>query len=302
MNVGKNRRLAERIAGCLRKGIAAEGGLIDYIDALFVNAATGDIERVLADEDDCEREPLLDLIFFPDPSLQGRIEDILEAHDFGIEDETAVAAMLHVEVPGVALAFRGGRTFVPFPLWAAEHFVRRLRITFRLDSGLKGTIEKRFPDGEAATACKVSLRNAGVAQAGPSAGFLTLFFERMTPNDPGFPRCFDFVLGFIGELSPDADPFEFLMAKKRFHHRNLLRALKAEELLRKDNMETLMMNGVRFSHASREESADGMEMIDRIARSLFGKTEHLGPPPDGADPSELIEAGDFEAVFRMFGS
>ena len=66
----RHRQLVNRIEELLRTGIEVGPDLLGYIDATFSNPSVRDLENIIADESDPEREGLLELIFFPDEPMQ----------------------------------------------------------------------------------------------------------------------------------------------------------------------------------------------------------------------------------------
>jgi hypothetical protein len=69
--------LLDRIITSLERGGRISAPVLDYIEA---NLFAPDVERLsqfLTDENDSERDSLLDLIFFPDEALQLALEPIL---------------------------------------------------------------------------------------------------------------------------------------------------------------------------------------------------------------------------------
>ena len=83
--------LTEKIAGMCQEGFSLSDAVLHYIDSTFSNPSVEELEGVIADESNCEREPLMELIFFPDEATQCKLEEILEANDFQAPDEQQVA-------------------------------------------------------------------------------------------------------------------------------------------------------------------------------------------------------------------
>ena len=111
----RHRRLIGEIEQLLRAGIEVGPDLLGYIDATFSNPSVKDLEGIVADESDPEREGLLELIFFPDEPMQQKLEELLP-EEGGLEqgDVDAVAAELSARRIHTALVFsdRRGRLAV----------------------------------------------------------------------------------------------------------------------------------------------------------------------------------------------
>jgi len=74
--------LAERIVKILREGIYIDSDVMHFIDSTFSNPCINELEEVITDDSDCESDPLIELIFFPDEDIQAKLEDLLESHNY----------------------------------------------------------------------------------------------------------------------------------------------------------------------------------------------------------------------------
>ena len=63
------------------------------------------------------------------------------------------------------------------------------------------------------------------------------------------------------------------MYKKNIYKQNLQKAVNYEEQLKKSNMETLILQGVRIPFVSKEDALKKIQIIDRISLAVFGKIE-----------------------------
>ncbi len=86
--------LAEEIASILKEGIRLSPDVLHFIDSTYSNPSPQELANILEDESDCERDTLVELIFFPDESIQVRLEDLLERLDLGKKEEQTVRALL----------------------------------------------------------------------------------------------------------------------------------------------------------------------------------------------------------------
>ncbi|MCK5205289.1 MAG: hypothetical protein KAR15_15505, partial [Desulfobacterales bacterium] len=66
----KNKQLADRIIDILQSGLTMNADTLHYIDSTFSNPSIGELEELLQDESSCETDSLIELLFFPDESVQ----------------------------------------------------------------------------------------------------------------------------------------------------------------------------------------------------------------------------------------
>ena len=64
--------------------------LIHYIDSTFSNPTTVELQSILQDDSNCEKDSLMELLLFPDETIQLQLEALLERLHFKAGDEKSV--------------------------------------------------------------------------------------------------------------------------------------------------------------------------------------------------------------------
>lgn len=272
----KNALLADEILKILRKGLTLSAEVVNYIDSTFSNPTLEELISILQDDSNCEKDSLVELLFFPDENVQVHLEEILEDNLFEQEDEERVLNYLCRKPFAVLYHFphNRGSFSLEIPEATAHQFIKRLNISKQIDGCLISTIKKNV--GEAhRRRLVVRIRNSWFPATDSALDFLCAFFEKWNMQARDVMTHFDFVLSFLAELQEDADIFAALMKKKRFYLKHLKRTEKFEEQLMKTNMETLMLSGKITSFMNKNEARHKIEIIDRIGRTIFGKTEYI---------------------------
>jgi hypothetical protein len=277
-NPDKNELLVNEILKILSKGLSLSNGVIQYIDSTFSNPTVEELKEILQDDSNCEKDSLVELLFFPDLSLQYKLEDFLESRQFEQDDEIKVLDHLCRNPIVVEFYFPENRGFfkLEIPETAAHQYIKRLNIFKQIDRNLLLTI-KENTTANSKNKFAVRLRNSRFAATDNTHRFLSVFFEKWDTENNDALKYFDFILLFLEELQEDHDICEALMKKKRFYLKHLKRAEKFEEQLNKTNMETLMLTGKITALIDKNEARDKMATIDRISQTIFGKTEYYGP-------------------------
>ncbi|MFZ0132885.1 MAG: hypothetical protein WAK95_10110 [Desulfobacterales bacterium] len=270
----RERRLAERIAQLLGAGIETGPDLREYIDATYSQPSPADLERILADESDPDREGLLELIFFPDEPLQQNLEDLLP-EEGGLEqaDVESIAADLTARHLRCTLIFSDGRLAIDFTPDSVRTFLERLNLTCPIPPHLAMAIATRVvPAGR--VAARVKLRNSRNTGGAVKEGFLSDFFAGLG-RDNQFLTCLDFVLDFLEDIDEGDDIYTALMDRRRTGRMLLHKAAQFEQKLRHDNIETLMLRGERAPHVSRDALWQSIFLIERISLAVFGRLDPL---------------------------
>jgi hypothetical protein len=271
------RQLGEKIIARLATGITAEKAVCTYIDSTFSNPDLEKLKSIIEDEANPERDSLIDLLLFPDNAFHLALEPFLLKTRFTRSDPETVVCLLSEVRPPV-------RVFLPIfntPLvldlipWAAEELVRRLNICWQTDPSLKQVIDSKMAPDRRITVY-VKLRNASLTLNPLKTRLLCRFFNATDDTQTHFWSCLDFVVGFISQMNA-GDGYEQLMKEKHHYIAATQYALKFEKMRSKSNMETLMLQGVRAPAIGAQEAAVQIDMIDRVAIALYGRTESSGP-------------------------
>jgi len=275
----KNELLADEILKILGRGITLGSDVVNYIDATFSNPTIEELEDILQDDLNCEKDPLVELLFFPDNRLQHELEDLLESQLFQKEDEKKILAFLCRKPLGVAFQFpeKRGSFSLEIPKDVAHQFIKRLNISKQIDRNLLSTIKKNVSENHK-NRFAVKIRNSRFAATDKTLWLLRTIFEKWDVQSNDMSICVDFILSFLEELHEDADIFDALMTKKKFYLKHLKRTEKFEEQLQKTNIETLMLQGKSPAFMDKNEARDNMAIIDRISQTVFGKTEYFDAP------------------------
>lgn len=267
--------LARRIRELLAEGLELGPDVMHYIDSTYLNPSEEELRALLEDLDGAQNASLGDLVFAPDEAFQARLEPMLAAGTCAAADVEAVRRRLRLEPPVVTLfdPRTGFRVKRRMPGGRVGHFLAQLHIERHADPGVVAALD-RFPDEALRTRLKVRLRNAGAAFTGGRNRFLVRFFETVDPGDARLPESLELVLQVLGE-GPGDDVYQLLMDKKRNCFRELAAAERFADRLRRSNVETLMMEGVRAPHLDPAEARRRMALVDRIAQRVFGRTEYF---------------------------
>ena len=288
----------ELLAGELQKilcgGITLSSGVIHYIDSTFSNPTTTELQALLHDDSNCEKDSLTELLLFPDETMQLQLERLLEGLYFQQEDEKSVLDDL-LQVPmQVAIRFPGDRG--SFHLLVTEdlarQFIARLTISKHLNPDLLEALN-HYENENISNRIKVKMRNSRFSPTDEKTKFLCLFFEKFDSQDNDIFECLEFVLSFLDEPTIDNDIYRTLMAKKEFYFRSLQKAKQLDTQLQRHNMETLLAQGKRIVLIDQRDARNKMRIIDRIGRAVFGKTEYFEPLGNG---DEHIEFGPHQNV------
>jgi hypothetical protein len=290
--------LFSRIVDALKRGRDLNNEILDYIDAVLFTPEPDRLSAFLADEENSELDTLLDLIFYPDRTVQIDLEPILASGRYSPEDQRTILERLLACTLAPPIRWPDGRllTRIQVPDFIKIRYLERLNITWQLPAALAAAIGKGVSPGMGPVV-RVRLRNAGMQFSAGPVTFLCRFFERMNDSHPDYSACLDLALALLDKRASAATMYDLLVDHKRVCFRAMEQARRFTALLRRTNMETLMLQGFQPPRESPEVLLHRMGLIDRICFSVFGRTEPMAPAmeepprqgPDLDDPAAAVQ-------------
>jgi hypothetical protein len=297
----KKKQVAEKIVAILQSGLTLNAATQHYIDSTFSNPSVDEFEALLQDESSCETDSLMELLFFPDESVQLQLEEMIEDTHFQRRDEQEIQQRVCAAALQTQIRFSDGRGTLEkrvAPSNAAQ-FVERLNLSRCLDSKLRSAIT-RYVHPELQTRCKVRLRNARPITSLDKISFLHTVFKNLQIDNDVFFDHLDFTLSFLDELKDEADMFLALMDRKKSCIQSLQKAKKLDNKLARHNVETLLLRGDRVSYIDKADARKKIQIIDRISLAVFGKTEFFDLMPAGEQTITLEGKDDVGKLIKEF--
>ncbi len=264
--------LAKQIISLLCKGINLNADVVHYIDSTFGYPSLQELKEIITDEENCERDSLLELIFYPDEKIQMNLEYIIESNIFEKGDAEKVKSYLSTANPKIDLLFPDGKKIlkVSFPQSIIHNFVARLNICTKTDSKILDTINT-YVRASDQSLIKVKLRNRRFDETENKISFFCMFFKSNPPTSSYFFECLDFMIEFFNGLQKDNDIFNSLVQKKIFLSNSIKKSVELTDQLKKKNFEILMSQNVRIPYLNIDGYKKKIELIDLICMSVFCK-------------------------------
>ncbi len=130
--------LAEKIEQIFTDGFVLSDDIMHYIDSTFSNPSINELEEIINDEHNCETDSLIELLFFPDESMQIKLEEFLESENFKKQDEEKVLSYIFDKKLLTTIRFPESEDSLKFflPKSSAMQFLSRLNISRKLNKRL----------------------------------------------------------------------------------------------------------------------------------------------------------------------
>lgn len=271
--------LSDELRGILSSGLPLNDSTMHYIDSTFADPTVEELQALLFDEDNCESDPLLELIYSPDEATQIRIEAILEKSNFTSRDRVQVAEHL-MDPPTIVrlnLSLDRGQLEIPLTNDGARRLIGLLHIERQLDPALNRAVGEFVEESEAAR-IKVIFRNARCRFCRRDVDLLVRVLKRLDANRQTDIESLEYALTVLTDSPSPADIYQVLMQRKKIYTRQLQTALKRDEMLRKSNPEIMMLQGKPIGGIDTAEARRLIAMIDWVSLAGFKRTEPMAAP------------------------
>ena len=292
-------RLAAEIRSILGSGITLGSDVIHYIDSTFSNPSLEELQALLHDDSCCEKDSLMELLFFPDEFMQLQLEELLETLMLCRQDEETLQNILCSQPLQAVFRFpeKSEALNLPLPPEVAPAFISRLHIAKHIDPRLRDAIKDNIAT-DRRSRYKVKIRNTRFSPSEIKIRFLCDFFKKIGPQSYDFNKCLDFSLALMDEIDENTEIYEALMAKKKFYLRSLEKAKQLDTQLQKNNLETLLLEGKRVILIDKADARKKLLIIDRISRSIYGKTEYFEEFQAGEDSIKFSADQDLQDIIN----
>jgi hypothetical protein len=267
----KCHKLAKRILDRFEAGIILEEDICHFMESTFGALSLSELVRMIQEEPDFESATLIELIFYPNLSLQMDIEPILEEESFHRTEERCIVDLLKEAKPRTTLHIPNPmeRAELTIPETAFDPLVSRLSITKKLSGDLIEAIHQSIP-ARNQNRIKVHIRNRRLHHFSSHIQFLIRFLTGINTEADFFLDSFYFVLDLLGEQKNEVDFLMILKDKMEIYQKIHHQAVRFNEQLAQHNMETLMFQGIRAPQISGEEAEKRMVLIGYIKKAVYG--------------------------------
>lgn len=293
-------RLIAAVSAVLNGPVLLGPKELHYLESTCGDAGEKTVARMFSEDMDDEQQVFAQLVLFPDESLQQRLEPLLSTAAWEVSDRDAVIDALTDHPINTVLysADREIRLSVLIPAEAVRQFVRRLNIEKNIAPEIAKTLNRFISDPDEISRIRVMVRNARAVLTGPALGFFCRCIEKLHTDERYFDHALRLILSLLEYPALGGDFYAMFSAQKDRCLKMLGEARKTGWALAHQNMETLMLKGMRVGAVNTGEVSQQIELIDHICLSVFGRVPHLADPR-GA-PVDVNNSGESKAMDRIF--
>jgi len=269
----KCRKFALAIQAIFEKGLHVSQDSQHFIFSTISITDIRELQTVLTDPSSCESDSLIELIYFPDESIQLSLEDRLQSELFQQKDEQAILEHVMSCRGKTLVRFDGLRPVLTIQTLesGARAFLERLNITRHPDPALMRVID-RSAGKKNGRKYKVWLRNMGMDLRERDILFINDLFLKMNARSHKFDDYLNFSLRLLEESRNAADLFQSLVQHRQRCLKHLQQNERLEAYRRAQPIETLMAHGVRIPYVDKQALLLQVTLVDDICLALFNRS------------------------------
>ncbi len=294
--------MARAIRRLLGEGLPVSAAVRHHIDSTLLNPTVAELASVLADPDHSERDPLLELVCFPDELFQAALEPTLEAMAPGGPAINAVLADLLAQPLQVGIVYsRAPSVVLQLDMLPAlvPGFLARLHLERVIDPLLAAAARRHLP-AALLSRVRVRLRN-GPPPCGPvSNEFFNRLFAMLLPRVEADLTDLTFLLEVAASDLRQGDTMADALALRQ---RRLFFALQQSAGVarhrQRTGIEAMLLQGVRPPALDPGAACRQMALIERVCLTLFGHSESIELPLGQEGEMIHLSAGDLEGLRRL---
>ena len=287
-------KLSVEIHDFMGLSIVPGPAILHFLSSTFSVDTPAQLREILAPEREDEAGLFLELLLSPDEEIQKRIEPGLRSGMFGPDDEKILSDLLKEKIRRITVRIQCHSDPVTFdvPAVLIERYVKKLHITRNIPHHLLLWMDE-YLDEEMKNTVSVKIRQTVNEPDEKTMDFLGVFIKQAPDFGEDYKKHLDLALSVLAGRDKNKEPVDALISCLHNQIKTLDRIRTAEDMMKKNTMETLMLQGFRVPPESAENVEEKITLLRRMLSRLYGWMD-----PGRPEPSE-IDLGDHEGKESM---
>jgi len=276
-------KIAQNIKSYVDKGFIFDETTLHFLDSTFSISSADDLAKLDDVAYDNEREILLYLVVSPDHAFLETIESLLVQEKWTDHDESSLALMLTAMDPFALIRFPDDQRSLGFhvPTDVIEGFIKKIHMAYVFPDILLADMA-RVPIHLKGTA-GVLIRHAGLELNKDTLNFFNRFFRSFVMSDTIFVSHLKCALSVLSAFESSMDIKDLFIKQFHDYQKRLDQVRTLDDMVKKNAMETLMLQGVRIPSMTAESILEKIAMIRCILIEMYGWMNEADLPLSNVD-------------------
>lgn len=263
--------LCNEIMAMIKLGFTLDSGLLHFLESTFSVTTRQALEDMKNPEWEDDLNLFLELVLSPDFIMMEKLENLICDKVFSSEDEHELLNTIYKKTARIPVFFPDDPVPVSFTVTheTIDHYIKKLRITYSISRSLLDVMDQYLTTEWKIKTC-VQLRQTACSMGKRNESFLSLLFRESGSFGLKYPEHLNLALLIMVCSGEEEDLKEVLISRLRSFQKTLEQIRTSEDMMKKNTMETLMLQGFRIPPSSPDIIEDNMTMLRRILSCVYG--------------------------------
>lgn len=263
--------LCDEIVFFMRQGITLDQSHIHFLSSTFNVCTRKELEDLKYPASQDELNLFLELAVSPDLIIMEKVEYLLCSKKFTAENEHVLSDNIKKKVMYIPILFPDEPCPISFNIEpeTIDHYIKKLRITYSISSLLLNDMDQCLTVEMKIKTC-VQLRQTECPMNERNESFLSLFFKESNSFEEQYAEYLNLALLIMVSSNEDKDLKEELISRLRSFQKTQEQIKAAEDMMKRNTMEALMLQGFRIPPSSPDIIEANITMLRHILSCLYG--------------------------------
>ena|GEM_PF-3539964 len=294
------KNLTETLIAHLGKPLILDRKDVHFLSSTFSVTTLEELEG-LSHPNRCDDLGLfLEMTLSPSLTVRKTVEPLVWDTGFSHDLELKLTAALTRGIPRLSFAFQdpGESITLIVPSAYLTNYVKKLRLTRPMPAPLLSIMDECLTLPQKVETC-VKLRQSPISLDEPRVEFLKIFITEAQCFGEDFSAHVDFIVSLMDrETGSQGMENALLLCLRRLRKiRDQIRS--AEDMMKKNSMEALMMKGFVVPPQSPEDIDARIAMASRVLSCIYGRVDTCENPVSDIDLGHHGDGESMEHVIRL---
>lgn len=267
----KLKPIEDVISKALSQVILPDPGLLHFLDSTFgvTNAADLKALKSAGCEDDVDL--FLDLATSPDTDVREHLEPLIWKETLTDEHRRLMSEAVSKTISSISFQMPGTTESVSFDLSVEKinRYIEKLHLEYSIPPSLLSVMDLALSLGTKVGVC-LRLRHVRLYLKNEAEEFMIRFIGESACFGDSFLEYLDLSLSILTGSRSGTTIKDALTSRLEVQKKTLNQIIEAQDMMKKNSMEALMLQGFRIPPAARDTVEKEIFMLNRILACVFG--------------------------------
>lgn len=263
--------LCNEIVVFMHQGITLDQSHIHFLSSTFNVKTRKELEDLKNPTCQDELDLFLALAVSPDLIIMERVEYLLCSKKYTAKNEHELSINIKKRVTCLPILFPDDSCPIFFNIEpeTLDRYIKKLRITYSISNFILNEMDQCLTVEWKIKTC-VKLRQSAFPMNKRNESFLSMFFRKSNSFEEKYAEYLGLVLSIMTCSTEEKDLIQELISRLRSLQKTQDQIRSSEEMMKKNSMEALMLQGFRIPPSSPDIIEANITMLRRILSSLYG--------------------------------